>query len=240
MIWYCRIGEDIQRSDGVESRTSSSRSFLKHRHAARCLKPSPSYVLVWLGLNFMTPRAYVCVFECVCVRVRMSTRLFRIVQISQKKKNYTLKPSESSGSSSVKERRNGRAGIGVLKESAQCPPTLLLRGYTANPTLTNTPFTFPVSRVFILFLLLLLQDFIQSVVYIYAVCGGCCCTLPPLSLAQLRAWAHAQFTRVPIRTLVDYGVRVKASRHELMECFADGVRTRLGTRPSKESSNGIV
>lgn len=35
------------------SLTSSSRSFLKHRHAARFLKPSPSYVLVWFGLSFM-------------------------------------------------------------------------------------------------------------------------------------------------------------------------------------------
>lgn len=33
--------------------TSSSFSFLKHRHAALLLKPSPSYVLVWLGLNFI-------------------------------------------------------------------------------------------------------------------------------------------------------------------------------------------
>ena len=35
------------------SPTSSSRSFLKHRHAARFLKPSPSYVLVWFGLSFI-------------------------------------------------------------------------------------------------------------------------------------------------------------------------------------------
>ena len=37
--------------------TSSSRSFLKHRHAARFLKPSPSYVRVWLGLNFIMQSA---------------------------------------------------------------------------------------------------------------------------------------------------------------------------------------
>lgn len=35
--------------------TSSSRSFLKHRHAARFLNPSPSYVRVWLGLSFIVP-----------------------------------------------------------------------------------------------------------------------------------------------------------------------------------------
>lgn len=34
-------------------RTSSSRSFRKHRHAARRLNPSRSYVRVWFGLNFM-------------------------------------------------------------------------------------------------------------------------------------------------------------------------------------------
>jgi len=33
--------------------TSSSRSFLTHRHAARFLNPSPSYVRVWFGLNFI-------------------------------------------------------------------------------------------------------------------------------------------------------------------------------------------
>lgn len=33
--------------------TSSSFSFLKHKHAALLLNPSPSYVLVWLGLNFI-------------------------------------------------------------------------------------------------------------------------------------------------------------------------------------------
>lgn len=37
----------------LTSRTSSSRSFLKQRHAARFLKPSPSYVLVWFGLSFI-------------------------------------------------------------------------------------------------------------------------------------------------------------------------------------------
>lgn len=33
--------------------TSSSVSFLKHKHAALLLNPSPSYVLVWFGLNFI-------------------------------------------------------------------------------------------------------------------------------------------------------------------------------------------
>lgn len=39
--------------------TSSSFSFLKQRHAALLLKPSPSYVLVWLGLNFI-----IYIIEC--------------------------------------------------------------------------------------------------------------------------------------------------------------------------------
>lgn len=48
-VLFMRLSEKISET----ARTSSSRSFLKHRHAARFLKPSPSYVLVWFGLSFI-------------------------------------------------------------------------------------------------------------------------------------------------------------------------------------------
>ncbi|KAJ8353022.1 hypothetical protein AAFF_G00121120 [Aldrovandia affinis] len=41
------------RSNRSLFHTSSSSSFLKHTQAARFLNPSPSYVRVWFGLNFI-------------------------------------------------------------------------------------------------------------------------------------------------------------------------------------------
>lgn len=68
-------------------RTSSSCSFLKHRHAARRLKPSPSYVLVWLGLNFMMPSVCQSIKVTICSREAKSP---------QESKTISVQPDKSS------------------------------------------------------------------------------------------------------------------------------------------------